>query len=229
MKKLLVLRPEPAASETAARARALGLEPLVAPLFTILPLDWVPPDPAAFDAVMVTSANAVRHGGAGLAQFRSLPCYAVGERSAAAAAAAGFPDVRTGPGDGAALVARMAAEGVRSAFHPCGRERMPLAAPGLRIMDVPVYAAEPAGRLPADPDGTLVLLHSPLAAARFASFVPEGRERIAIAAISRAAAEAAGSGWGDVAIAGRPRDEALLELAAKLCQNGASGEQGPCG
>ena len=45
--KVLILRPQPGADETAARARALGLEPLVAPLFTVRPLAWTPPDPAA--------------------------------------------------------------------------------------------------------------------------------------------------------------------------------------
>ncbi len=43
--RLLVLRPQPGADETAARARALGLEPVVAPLFSVRPLHWTPPDP----------------------------------------------------------------------------------------------------------------------------------------------------------------------------------------
>ena len=58
---MLILRPQPGADETAARARTLGLEPVVAPLFTIRPLAWEPPDPAEFDAVLLTSANAARH------------------------------------------------------------------------------------------------------------------------------------------------------------------------
>jgi uroporphyrinogen-III synthase len=40
-----------------------------------------------------------------------------------------------------------------------------------------------------------------------------------IAAISAAAAEAVGDGWNEVAIAERPTDEALLALAARLCNN----------
>jgi uroporphyrinogen-III synthase len=48
--------------------------------------------PAAedFEAVLFTSANAPRHGGDGLAPFRALPCYAVGEATALAAAEAGL-------------------------------------------------------------------------------------------------------------------------------------------
>ena len=67
MRPVLVLRPEPGAGETAARARALGLEPIVAPLFAVRPIAWAAPDPAAYDAVMLTSANAARHGGDGFA------------------------------------------------------------------------------------------------------------------------------------------------------------------
>ena len=46
----------------------------------------------------------------------------------------------------------------------------------------------------------------------------EERGQIAVAAISAAAAEAAGPGWADMAVAAEPRDEALLELAVQLCQ-----------
>jgi uroporphyrinogen-III synthase len=55
-----------------------------------------------FDAVMLTSANAARLAGDAMASFTALPCYAVGEASAAAAADAGFADIRVGPSDGAA-------------------------------------------------------------------------------------------------------------------------------
>src|SRR4030095_11003494 len=120
---VLILRPQPGADETAARARALGLDPVVASLFTVHPRAWQAPNPAAFDAVMLTSANAVRYGGDALTPFLTLPCFAVGEATTGAAREAGFRDIRTGPGDGAALVGMMAAAGVRAAFHPCGEDR----------------------------------------------------------------------------------------------------------
>jgi uroporphyrinogen-III synthase len=44
-------------------------------------------------------------------------------------------------------------------------------------------------------------------------------DSIAIAAISRAAADAAGEGWKSVAVADEPSDDALLALAARLCNN----------
>jgi len=223
VRPLLILRPQPGAGETAARAQALGLAPIVAPLFMIRPLSWVAPDPAGFDAVMLTSANAARHAGDGLTPFLSLPCYAVGEASAAAAREAGFAEVRVGPADGDALAALMVADGVHLALHPCGADFAPQGRPGIRIDDVPVYAADGAGRLPPEAEaglrgGALALLHSPRAASWFAMLVGDRRGSIAIAAISAAAARAAGTGWEDVAVAAAPRDEALLELAAKLCQ-----------
>ena len=50
------------------------------------------------------------------------------------------------------------------------------------------------------------------------------RSTIAVAAISEAAAAAAGFGWQTRAAAGHPEDEALLELAVKLCKT--EGEKG---
>jgi uroporphyrinogen-III synthase len=216
--KILVLRPQPGAGETAARARALGLDVVVAPLFAVRPLAWTPPDPAGFDAVMLTSASAARQASDGLASFRALPCYAVGEATAAAAGEAGFADIRVGPDDGAALLMMMAEDGIRSAFHACGEDHLALGHPAIAVTRVPVYAAEAAETLPVAAEGALALLHSPRAAALFARLAGD-RGRIMIAAISARTARAAGSGWQHVAVAARPRDEALLELAAKLCQS----------
>lgn len=228
---LLILRPEPGASETAARARRLGLEPVVAPLFAIRPLPWNPPDPRAFDAVLLTSANAARHAGAALAGFLGLPCWAVGEATAAAAREAGFADVRTGPSDGAAITQAALAAGVRHALHLHGREHVPLSRPGLIVEGRAVYAAEAVTSLPEAARiraEAVALIHSPRAGALFAKLATE-RQGIALAAIGPAAAAAAGAGWAEVAVAAEPRDEALLELAVKLCNNLQPGRTGAGG
>jgi uroporphyrinogen-III synthase len=214
--EVLVLRPEPGASATAARARALGLRVTVAPLFTVRPLDWAPPRDA--EAILLTSAHAARLAGPGLARLLGATCYAVGEATAAAARQAGFTDLRVGPGDGAAAVAMAKDDGVRRLLHLCGREHVPFAGVERRI----VYAADALDSLPeaaarALARGALALLHSPRAAARLAELVPD-RGHIRLAAISAAAAQAAGGGWAGKALAAAPRDEALLELAARLCQ-----------
>src|SRR3546814_6742447 len=67
---LLILRPEPGASMTAGRATALGLQPVCYPLFQVRPCVWDAPDPAEFDAIMLTSANALLHGGSQLDRFK---------------------------------------------------------------------------------------------------------------------------------------------------------------
>ena len=220
---LLILRPQPGADETARRAKALGFEAAVAPLFSVRPLDWTPPDPAGFDAVMLTSANATRHGGDGLTPFLALPCYALGEATAAAAREAGFADIRVGAADGAALLDLMAFDGVRRAFHPCGRDRIDLGTSEVERVEVPVYAAEAVRRLPPEAAAALgagarVLLHSPRAATLFAELHEGERGFVDLVAISPAAAQAAGTGWRSVAVAPQPRDEALLALAASLPQ-----------
>jgi uroporphyrinogen-III synthase len=218
--KILILRPHPGAGETAARARALGLEPVEAPIFSVRPLEWTAPDPAGFDAVMLTSASAARQAAAGLAPFTSLPCYAVGEATGAAAAEAGFADVRVGPDDGKGLLLMMAEDEVHAVLHPCGRDHLALDLPDVAITRAPVYAAEAAERLPVAAEGMIALLHSPRAAALFAGLAGE-KARIRIAAISARTARAAGEGWQSVAVSPRPRDQALLELAAELCQKAA--------
>ena len=218
---ILVLRPEPGAGASAARARALGLEPVVAPLFTIRPLAWEPPR-GPFDALLLTSANAPRHAGPTLARYHHLPCFAVGEATAAAAREAGFISVNTGPADGAAALVLAAERGFRQVLHLCGRDRVELSHPHASVVSCPVYAADAADALSTEAAaaldaGALVLLHSPRAAAAFAALAGD-RARIRIAAISRAAADAAGDGWAEVHVAEAPRDQALLELAAKLCK-----------
>jgi uroporphyrinogen-III synthase len=124
----------------------------------------------------------------------------------------------------------MIADNVRLAFHPCGREQRPLPRPGPGIVQIPVYAADAADALPAAAEaamaaGAVALVHSPRAGSLLAGLARD-RNHVRIAAISAAAAEAAGDGWREVAVAAAPRDEALLELAATLCQTDAQDGSG---
>lgn len=225
MNRLLVLRPDPGAGLTAQRARAAGFDPIVAPLFTVGPVAWDAPDPAGYDAVLLTSANAARHGGTALARYAALPVRAVGPATADAARAAGFTSIAAGDGDGAAAIAQAAADGHRRLIHLAGREHKPLVHPGLLVERRIVYAADPAAALPdtarrALADGAIALLHSPRAAALFRTLAEAAglaAADIAIAAISPAALAAAGGGWRAAAAADRPDDAALLAAAARLC------------
>jgi uroporphyrinogen-III synthase len=66
------------------------------------------------------------------------------------------------------------------------------------------------------PNDSVALIHSPRAGRRFAELVDD-RSRLAIAAISRDAADAVGGGWFSVEATDTPSDDALLALAARLC------------
>jgi uroporphyrinogen-III synthase len=225
MKPLLVLRPEPGAAATFARALAAGLQPVATPIFNAAPVAWEAPDPAAHDALMLTSANAVRHAGPALGLYRALPAYAVGEATAVAAIDAGFADVRVGASDAAALVALMAGDRIARPLHLAGREFRDLADAPMPIARRIVYAAEPVATLPgaaraAIQRGGVALIHSPRAGEVFAHLLSEAGidpGSVTVAAISEAAA--AGR-WHDVAIAETPDDSALLAAAARLCEKG---------
>ena len=69
----------------------------------------------------------------------------------------------------------------------------------------------------------VVLIHSARAGSAFALAADRhglDRAAIRIAAISPAAAEAAGTGWAAIRSAARPTDDALLALAVRLCEKG---------
>lgn len=222
MRPLLVLRPEPGASATARRALAIGLAPVVAPLFAVHALPWHPPDADAFDAVLFTSANALRHAGPELARYRHRPAYAVGQATAAAARDAGFSDVIAGTRDAEHLIADI--DTTARILHLCGEHRHP---PTRAVHQVPVYVAQACSSLPdkaceAMTSGAIAMVHSPRAAALFASLVaPALRATCDFVAISPAAAEAAGPGWRTFAAAPVPTDAAMLAIAGILCENDA--------
>jgi len=212
VKPLVVLRPEPGASATASRARKLGLDARTMSLFEVVPLSWTAPDPTDFDALVITSTNAVRHGGAALKRLMSLPVYAVGEATAAAARAAGFVVATTGEGG----VRDMALPSDQKLLHLSGRDHLPIdAATTIAVYEArPIQQPEGLDAL----DGCVAVVHSPRAGRRLGELVSE-RSGIAIAAISPAAAEACGDGWTSVDAAAEPTDSALLALAARLCDS----------
>lgn len=210
---LLVLRPEPGNSATAARGRALGLYVRQVPLFEIVALPWTAPEAGSFDALLLTSANAVRAGGSELARLGPRDVMAVGAATAAAAQDAGFRVVRRGEQGVDQLLASIP-PGPRL-LHLTGADHR---APGgsHNITTIAVYAAVPIDA--AIPPGRAVaLVHSARAGAALARLAPD-RSAIAIAAISPQAATACGEGWAAVDSAPAVDDGALLALAARLCQ-----------
>lgn len=210
-----VLRPEPGNASTAARLEAAGRRAIRLPLFAIRAIAWEAPDPARFDALLATSANAFRHGGAGLARLTGLPVVAVGEATAAAARAAGFRVTMTGDANAAALAVRL--EDGRRLLHLAGRERTEVGFDA-GTETITVYAADalpvPEASVRALA-GAVALLHSARAARRLGELADAAdlRGTIRIAALSAAVAAAAGEGWAGVTVAAIPRDAALVAAA----------------
>jgi uroporphyrinogen-III synthase len=215
MRKLLLLRPEPGLSASAERARAMGLEVIVCPLFRVEPVEWSVPDPANHDALLLTSANAARLSGRGLEALKSLPVLAVGEATAAAARKHGLRVERVGTGGVDDLLAEL--PGPRRLLHLAGQDRLETAATEHHAATRVVYRSV-AIETPDMPslEGLVAAVHSPRAGQRLADLAT-ARNRTAVAAISAAAALACGEGWERIEVAERPDDASLLVLAATLC------------
>ena len=209
----LVLRPPPGDASTAERLTAVGIPAIRLPLFAIVPVPWTMPD-GAFDALLLTSANAARHAGAPVA----LPTIAVGAATADAARDAGYDVMAVGHDDAAAALMLAHEHSWRRVLRLAGRERTPLEG----VTDAIVYASEARPVLPDTmriAEGAVALLHSARAARRFAELVDRDaipRTTIRLAAISAKVAAVADTGWAAVAIAATPDDHALVRAAAIL-------------
>lgn len=227
---VIVIRPEPGAHATSKAAHALGLDVRNFPVFEVRALDWHAPARADVDALLLGSANALRHGGAALEAYRGLPAYAVGEKTAQAARQAGLEVIATARGGLQDVFGRLA-PGHRRLLRLAGRERVDLTLPeGVSTITREVYASE-AQPLPAELATLLirpavVLLHSGEAAAHFereCARLGIVRDRLRLAAIGPRVAERAGMGWAALASAAMPNDTALLALALQLCQEAGQG------
>lgn len=218
---IAVLRPEPGNIRTAAAIEARGGRVIRLPLFAARPLAWTPPDPRAFDALLLTSANALRHGGTALTRLRDLPVHAVGTATAEAARRAGFRVAAVGSEGVERLEEQARALGVTRALHLCGRERTE-ADRGIIAHHIAVYASEALAVLPhalAPLAGAVALVQSARAAKRLAGLVDAvglPRDAIRLAALSPAVATAAGEGWGALEVAATPESEALIATALRL-------------
>jgi uroporphyrinogen-III synthase len=217
MKRLVLTRPEPGASDSAVKAAALGIETLIMPLFEIECVSWHAPDENAFDALLMTSANTLRHGGPDLQRLRRLPVHVVGATTAEAARLAGFSVASVG-GAGVDVLLAGLPRGIRL-LHPGGEDRTPPQAHGAHITPITVYRAAPLALDPAvlaSLPGSVIAIHSRRAGQRLAALVAD-RSTISLVALSLDAAADAGPAWHHLAIAARPTDTALLALAAELC------------
>jgi uroporphyrinogen-III synthase len=226
MMPIIAIRPEPGCEASVRALTSRGLFGYGFPLFTIEPLEWSGPHPDGIDALLIGSANAIRHGGDALVQYLGKPVYAVGMATANEARQAGFAVIAIGEGDLQSLMGEILPHH-RRLLRLAGRRRVVLDPPEhIALFERVVYAAVP---LPLPPaleqllaEPCVVLLHSAEAARHLAGLCTAheiDRSRIALAAIGPRVAMAAGDGWARVASAAKPNEQALLALAEDLCQN----------
>ena len=228
--KLLIIRPQPGADVTAQRAAALGIVTLVIPLFEVRPVAWTVPTSQAYDALMITSANVVLHGGAELVRLRNLPVLAVGAATAAHFKAAGFSIAVTGDRGAAELIEAAAAKGFEKILWLTGADHIALDPPAsVKVDSFPVYRAHalppPHALAAALHRPAIIALHSPRAARLFSQICGDlgiDKSHQSLAALSPAIANAAGPGWQFIAVAERPTDAALLAAALSAFTNADS-------
>jgi uroporphyrinogen-III synthase len=223
--RIWVTRAQPGADATASRlsGTGLGIVPVVAPLIETTPLEVSPEPLHAHDALVFTSAAAVRCV-ADLSDDRSLPVFAVGEATARAARAAGWTEVQDADGAVTDLARLLRADGRRHRLlHPCAA----VTAGDLSDVGVtpwPVYRTDDAatgweaaladllaGRMAG------VLVQSPSAgralAARLGGSVPGG-EPVLFALSPACAGPLLSSGFREIASPPFPREAALLKVVA---------------
>jgi uroporphyrinogen-III synthase len=237
---MLVTRPEPDASETAARLGALGITPVIASLLVHETLASTLPDPAGFSALALTSANALRalaDRGA-LERYRHLTVYCIGDRTAASATAQGFPDVHSAAGSFAELTGMLAHAPVSGPIlYPAARDRSAdlarsLAPFGRMVITVPVYAMVGTSRLPDGVETGLAtgqiaaaLFYSRRTAATFVSLMSDALDRSArsrpvMLCLSEAVAEPLiNAHFVRIGLADHPSEEAMMGLALSLSRD----------
>lgn len=224
---IIILRPQPGAAQTAQRVRALGLQPIIMPLFTIKPRDWAMPSGA--DSLLLGSANAVRHAGDKLDKLQGLPAYTVGSATAIAAQEVGL-DVRfNGSSDLQQALDRLIDDGWRRPLRLCGLQHNALHQPDdVQIMTAINYESAAQSVSDAQHDilrkPAIILVHSARALARLEKVIISGShdavhlvKQHSIIAISARAAAGASLSWGKIAAAPMPSDHEMLKLAEILC------------
>jgi uroporphyrinogen-III synthase len=214
--KVWITRAEPGAGRTAGRLRALGHEPLVAPLLEVHPL------PAVIDldgvaALAFTSANGVA-AFAALSAERALPVFAVGAATAQAARDAGFARATSADGDVAALARRIAAAAPQGEVlapgprEPAGDLVGDLAILGVKARAATLYETRPTGT-PMPEGAEAVLVHSPKAALELARALERDAGRLQAYCISEAAAAPLATlPLARLAVAAQPDEASLLAL-----------------
>lgn len=237
MVRLLVTRPEPDASETAARLNALDIETVVDPLLSAETLNTTLPATDGFAALAVTSANALRalHDRGELPRLKSLAVYTVGDRTAAVARDYGFAEVISARGSFGDLVALLVGAGIDGPIlYPAAEQQAgdlgkALAPHGIMVITAPVYRMVAATGLRATTrfdalDGAL--FYSRRTAQAFVDLAPQvaDRSRLGVLCLSEAIAEPLlAAHFVRVSLADHPSEEAMMALALSFARDQKAG------
>lgn len=219
MKRVAITRAMPEAETTAERVRALGAEPIVAPLLTIMPCGYDTNTEGA-QAIIFTSSNGVR-AFPDVRGARDRIVLTVGDVTAEAARAAGFTDVRSANGDVKSL-AELAKRDLDPAKgklihiagdHVAGDLGGELRAAGFKVERRLAYASVARPTLPEALLAPLdiVLFHSARAADTFVALGAPNAGGMTAGCMSKSIADAAAkTAWTRIIVAPAPREDALL-------------------
>jgi uroporphyrinogen-III synthase len=227
---ILITRPEPGASDTAARIAAMGLTPVIAPCLDVHTVQPSLPPPDRIAAVLMASGNAAR---SFPPAWHATPVLTVGDATARRAREAGFRTAISADGDAVALAALVRAQ-LRPDDGPlllaAGEgQSLPLAAAlrrdGFRVIRRVVYAARPAKALPEPARIALesgrtraVLFFSAETARQFMRLVTWAgagaclRTCEAITIGPRVAVALEGAGWSRIRVASGPNQADMLSM-----------------
>jgi uroporphyrinogen-III synthase len=234
--RVLVTRPREDGEAIAALLAAAGHQPLLAPVLETRWFDGPALDLEGVAAILATSANGVRALLRRTAR-RDVPIFAVGPQTAAEAQKAAFIHIENADGDAKALaeaVPRWLEPDAGLFLHVCGApssnsETAPsvqlaqmLAAKGYQVRREILYAVQP---LPLPAAAVEALKSGMVDMAMFFSprsariFMDQARglklEKLAALCISPATAASLPKGlFGEIRIAAKPNQEALLALIA---------------
>lgn len=230
--KMLVTRAEPDAQATLARLDALGIEAIAAPVMVRQTLDASLPPANGFTAMVLTSANTIRslQDRGMLDQYRHLPVFAVGDRTAREATDAGFERVSSAAGALQDLINAMTIARVPGPiFYPTGKHQSAdlakaLAPLGVMVATAKIYDMVAIDALPAQVLAELgghigaVLAYSRRSAEIFATLAAglprEKRNGLAMLCLSETVAEPLlEARFNRISLADRPDEDAMMSLA----------------
>lgn len=238
---VLVTRPHPDNETTLASLRARGFDALAAPMLRFEPLPFHDDDGTHYDAVMLTSANALRAIDLTGSRLLRLPLFAVGAHTADAARAAGFGEVLMAKGDAIALrdlvLARVDAGALAKAarlLYLAGADLSrdlagELGQKGLTVVTRTTYRMAPVASFPREVTEaflanriTAVLHYSRRSALAFLDAVRARGLEISALALPQCCISAAvasvlrDAGATQVAVAARPDESALLDALDRV-------------